>query len=276
VSAAARLAEVVTALEAVGLSCLVMGGHAARYYGLNRDAAGYDLHLSPDHWDRLVERLARSPLSGGGLPPEGPSGRPHDFRSFQIGALPDGREEWLELWQHNHLLPPFAELRARREEGAYVGRVLPFLSLPDLIRSKETGRKSDWQDVAILEEFLDSRLLAHVAAGAIPPSSALARLRSRRGFDRSLKQGLLRDTAAVRQALAEARLPVTQAYLLPFAPDSAGLPTQAVAIEPVILNRLRTLTPTSSRPGKRRPPSAARASPACRRRRSSASSRWRC
>jgi len=28
-----RLAEVITALEAVGLSSLVMGGHAVRYYG---------------------------------------------------------------------------------------------------------------------------------------------------------------------------------------------------------------------------------------------------
>lgn len=31
-----ELAEVVTALESVGIRCLVMGGHAVRYYGLDR------------------------------------------------------------------------------------------------------------------------------------------------------------------------------------------------------------------------------------------------
>jgi hypothetical protein len=30
VTSAARLAEIITALEAVGVSCLVMGGHAVR------------------------------------------------------------------------------------------------------------------------------------------------------------------------------------------------------------------------------------------------------
>ena len=33
----ARLAEIVAALEAVGLNCLVMGGHAVRFYGLDRN-----------------------------------------------------------------------------------------------------------------------------------------------------------------------------------------------------------------------------------------------
>ena len=29
------------------------------------------------------------------------------FRRFQIGTLASGREEWLEFWKENHLLPPF-------------------------------------------------------------------------------------------------------------------------------------------------------------------------
>jgi hypothetical protein len=56
---------------------------------------------------------------------------------------PDGREEWLEFWSHHHLLPPFAELHAGREECEDGGRVLAFLSLPDLIRSKEIERERD-------------------------------------------------------------------------------------------------------------------------------------
>lgn len=72
-TSAERLAQVVTALEAIGLSCLVMGGHAVRYYGLDRNTIDYDLHLSPDHWDTLAERLGQSSLAGGQPLPEGPT-----------------------------------------------------------------------------------------------------------------------------------------------------------------------------------------------------------
>ena len=43
-----RLAEVVSELEAVGISCLVMGGHAVRFYGLARHTSDVDLHVSPE------------------------------------------------------------------------------------------------------------------------------------------------------------------------------------------------------------------------------------
>jgi hypothetical protein len=55
-----RLAEVVSALETVGVSCLVMGGHAVRFYGLSRHTNDVDLHISPDQWDDLPARLART------------------------------------------------------------------------------------------------------------------------------------------------------------------------------------------------------------------------
>jgi len=60
-------------------------------------------------------------------------------------------------------------LFSRREIGAHGGQQLPFLSLPDLIRSKETERAKDWDDVFYLEEFLDARLVL----GAAPARSAL-------------------------------------------------------------------------------------------------------
>jgi hypothetical protein len=140
VSLETRLAEIVTALEGAGVSCLVLGGHAVRYYGLDRTTNDYDLHLAPDAWADLASRLGRTALLAGQPATEGPSWRPGDFRRFLLGRFPDGREEWLEFWRHNHLLAPFAELYSRREEGEYGGRRLPFLSLPDLIRSKETQR----------------------------------------------------------------------------------------------------------------------------------------
>src|SRR5262249_32990561 len=130
-----RLAEIVTSLEAVGLDCLVMGGHAVRFYGLERNTVDFDLHLAPEHWHDLAAKLGQTPLFALKLPVDGPSWRPNAFRRFKIGTLASGAEEWLEFWRENHLLPPFAELVSRCEQGLYGGRTMRFLSLPDLIRS---------------------------------------------------------------------------------------------------------------------------------------------
>jgi hypothetical protein len=239
-----RLAGIVTALESVGLPCLVMGGHAVRFYGLQRNTIDFDLHLAPDRWDDLPDLLAHTALVSGGPVVEGESWRPHAFRRFQIGRLPDGREEWLEFWRENHLLPPFADLYARRETGPYGGRSLSFLSLPDLIRSKETERTTDWQDVEVLGEFLDARHLARVRDGSMEAPAALALLRSRVGLEGFLQAGHLADTQAVSLAIRRTTHPVTQALLLPFSP-AAPLSEATPAVEPVVANRLRTVPPTS-------------------------------
>src|SRR5262245_33811798 len=221
-----------------------MGGHAVRFYGLQRNTIDFDLHVAPGRWDDLSELLSRTTAFSGGPVVEGDSWRPHAFRRFQIGRLPDGREEWLEFWRENHLLPPFVELHARRETGRYGGRVLDFLSLPDLIRSKETERTSDWQDVDLLEEFHDARPLAWVKDGLLGVSDALASLRSRVGLEGCLQAGHFSNTAVVSEALQRATHPVTQALLLPFAPASAVAETSP-AIEPVVANRLRTVATAS-------------------------------
>jgi len=240
-----RLAEIVTALEAVSVPCLVMGGHAVRYYGLSRNTRDFDLHVAPDGWDDLPERLAGTPIFAGNPIFEGPSWRPHSFRRFQIGRLPDGREEWLECWRENHLLPPFAEVCARGEQGNYGGRVLSFLSLSDLIRSKETERTADWQDIAVLEEFLDARLMARAEMGECTLPNALGGIRSRSGFEAALQKGFFSAVHDVDQALTAARVSITQAFLLPFAPAVMNLRVTTPAIEPVILSRLRTVAPAS-------------------------------
>lgn len=240
-----RLAEIVSALEIANVPCLVMGGHAVRFYGLSRNTIDFDLHITPDRWDDLPERLGAMPLFAGRPVSEGPSWRPQSFRRFQIGRLPDGREEWLEFWSGNHLLAPFAELYARRETGAYGGRVLPFLSLRDLIRSKETERTVDWQDVSVLEEFLDARLLAEATANSTSLTNALGSIRSRRGFESALQQEFLANPKIVEQALQRAPLAITQAFLLPFNPMIGELPLTSPAIEPVIMNHLRSVAAAS-------------------------------
>lgn len=236
-----RLGEIVTALESVGVSCLVMGGHAVRFYGLARNTNDFDLNVSPDQWDDLAERLARTPLFAGRPAAEGPSWRAHAFRRFRIGELPDGKDEWLEFWRENHLLAPHAELLARAERGRYGGREVAFLGLPDLIRSKETERDADWQDVSALEDFLDSRLLARVNRGEVGLAAALAQLRSRAGFGGYFQNGALADASAVGDALAAATNPITQAYLIPSSPATALSAASVFPIEPVVLDRLRRL-----------------------------------
>jgi hypothetical protein len=240
-----RLAQIVTDLEGVGLVCLVMGGHAVRYYGLSRNTNDFDLHLAPETWDELSTRVARTSLFLGKDAVDGPSWMPHAFPRFQIGRLPDGREEWLEFWYKNHLLAPFSELYARREEGPYGGRSMSFLSLPDLIRSKETEREKDWQDVAVLEEFLDARRLAELKSGSPMAPEALSGIRSRRGFETALRKDLLADPRVVEQAVAAALLAITQAFLLPYAPEMGAVPETKPPIEPVILLKLRTVVPAS-------------------------------
>jgi hypothetical protein len=240
-----RLAAIVAALEAAGLSCLVMGGHAVRHYGLQRYTNDFDLTLAPEGWDDLPDHLARSGLFPGGTPPEGNSWRPGAFRRFHIGTLASGQEEWLELWRHNHLLDPFPDLFSRREVGTYGGRELPFLGLRDLIRSKETERARDWDDVAFLEECQDARLHFRCVAGEIGLTEALAQMRSRRGFDTYLAENRFADTQAVRSALGQTANPITQALLLPWVPDALTAPP-VVAMESLVERKLRSVGPAST------------------------------
>lgn len=157
-----RLASIVSALEAVGLACIVMGGHAVRYYGLERHTNDFDLTLAPEGWNDLANRLGRTGLFAGAAPAEGNSWWPGAFRRFLIGRRADGQEEWLEFWRENHLLAPFPQLFSRREVAQYGGRELPFLGLADLVRSKETERAKDWDDIVYLEEIQDARLHAQL------------------------------------------------------------------------------------------------------------------
>src|SRR5262249_54836914 len=152
----------------------------------------------------LSKCLSHTSLFAGQAPVDGPSWRPTDFRRFQIGRLSDGRQEWLEFLRTNHLLAPFPDLFTRREEGMYGGRQRAFLSLPDLIRSKETERESDWLDVEKLEEILDARLLASVGSTPGALVAALAQLRSRVGLQGYFERKLLADPAVVDAAVAQA------------------------------------------------------------------------
>lgn len=237
-----KLARISSALADAGLESLVMGGHAARYYGVERNTNDFDLYVSAPSVEELKARLAGANIPAEFPPQEGPSWRPDDFARFAIGTLPDGREEWLEFWLHNHLLPSFAELQERQERGTYGGHELRFLALKDLIRSKETERESDWSDVAILEEILDGRHLAH-AESAEGQLCFLSNLRSRRGFEDGLRRGLFGTEEVLRRAIAECRHPVSFAFLMPFVRDAALPDGLIVKVDEAYLSPLRKAEP---------------------------------
>lgn len=212
-----RLAAIYAEIARLGLRALVMGGHAVRFYGVDRSTIDYDLAiaLGASEWNDLPRILSGSPLLAGSR--EGQSWRPEDFRRFEIGSLPDGRPERLEFWRRNHLLAPFPELEARKVAGSYGGGTVEFLGLDDLIRSKETEREDDWRDVRLLEEIADERRLA--AAAADGGVSALAAVRSQRGFETARGRGILGLNEPTRRAAAAAAHPVTRAFLAPYAPS---------------------------------------------------------
>lgn len=240
-----RLAQIFAELTRLGISALVMGGHAVRFYGVDRSTIDYDLVVaaSPEDWERLPARLSSSTLFARAV--QGPSWRPKSFRRFVLGTLPDGREERLEFWRENHLLASFADLYAARCVGSYGGGKIAFLGLDDLMRSKETEREDDWRDIRLLEEIADERRLASIATAA-DETTVIARLRSVRGFETALQRSMLGPETGAAAAV-EATHPVSRALLAPFA-GSAALPAlPADAIDPKLWQVVTNVKPGSPR-----------------------------
>ena len=211
-----KLAKIARSLQEAGIDALVMGGHAVRYYGVDRNTSDFDLVTSEESTESLCLRLATIPS----LSPlkEIPAWRSGDFARFEIGTLPDGRQELLEFWLRNHLLPDFASMKQRAEVGVYGNENISFISIDDLIRSKETERESDWSDISLLEEIRDARLLSKAkdASGIV---TALMNVRSRRGVMALENAGLFRNEELVSQALHLCAHPVSFAILSPIVPS---------------------------------------------------------
>lgn len=223
-----RCARIVGELLRQGVPCLIMGGHAVRFYGVERGTSDYDLAVADSAWAGLTDCVSRLAIVRGPSR-EGESWRPRDFRRYVVGSLEDGREERVEFWRHNHLLAPWDELFARRRIGRYSGAELPFLGLNDLVRSKETEREDDWRDIQRLEEIGDEERIGSVArpGGAV----VLAELHSQRGFQIVQARSAFARTDDVEAALDRTRHPVAAAFLLPFRPAITLKLTGGLAIE---------------------------------------------
>ncbi|MGH9840212.1 MAG: hypothetical protein ACREEM_15630 [Blastocatellia bacterium] len=240
-----RLIEIVSALEEAQIPHLVMGGHAVRYYGFNRETTDHDLHIPVEAGRNLSERLGKTTLFVG-APVETATWRGEDFRRFVLGSLPDGKEELLEFWIRNHLLDDFDSLYRRREVGSYGERQVSFLSLPDLIRSKETERDGDWDDIKILEEILDRRNVVQAKQSG-DFVAALTTVRSIRGLDAAFRAGLLADPLVAATALRNADNPITYAFLLPFAPEVEPEIPGSEILPALLRENLVRVTPGSTR-----------------------------
>jgi hypothetical protein len=221
-----------------------MGGHAVRYYGVDRNTIDFDLVTAIATTRELRLRL---PMIGmlGPLKEE-LVWRTHDFARYEIGKLPDGRPKWLEFWLRNHLLDDFAHLKARAEIGSYGSESVAFLSLTDLIRSKETERESDWTDITLLEEIFDARNRDRLASRRDGAPDYLSSLRSRRGMDLAVKGQLTADREVLVNALAACKHPVTCVFLYPFVSDQP-LPTLATSLSSAVQSLLSTVIAASPR-----------------------------
>jgi hypothetical protein len=242
-----HLNQITTALDELKVPYLVMGGHAVRYYGFNRETTDHDLHIPENVGKNLSELLRHTSLFVSNPPTESITWRgADDFKRYVIGTLPDGKEEFLEFWIHNHLLDDFNELYRRREEGFYGGKNTSFLSLPDLIRSKETERENDWQDISFLEEVLDQRNFAKAENDA-EIIAALSNLRSVRGLELAVNKGFTANQKNIEAAFRETTNPIAQTFLLPFAPHlETELPINEVLPAP-FRKHLKLAEPSSSR-----------------------------
>jgi hypothetical protein len=86
-------------------------------------------------------------------------------------------------------------------------------------------------------------MLAQVRSARRTAVDALASLRSQTGFLGYIEAGhLTADNAA--SAVARSSNPVTQSFLIPFAPD-APASAPIMPMEPIVLARLRTTPPAS-------------------------------
>ena len=234
-----RLAQIVHALQQAGIDILVMGGHAVRYYGIDRNTIDFDLVTSVATAEELRSKLPEA-FNSPNLREQG-VWRANDFARFEIGRLPDGRQELLEFWLRNHLLGDFQTLNARAEIGFYGGSEIPFLSLPDLLKSKETERETDWSDIALLEEIQDGRNFAALQKDPRLVSVFVTNLRSRRGMDQAIDAGLPNDPALIRETIAACTHPAAFAFWIALAPSTSSSIVIPM-IEPTTLASLRSAT----------------------------------
>lgn len=130
-----------------GVEYLVIGGWAAIAHGLPRTTLDVDLFVRPtrENVQRLIGALADVGFgTARELDPDEILGRHALLFSDQIRV-----DIFLRPWG----LKDFQESWAARFETVFESVRIPFLGFDDLIRSKETNREQDQQDVEALRKI---------------------------------------------------------------------------------------------------------------------------
>jgi hypothetical protein len=141
-----------------------MGGQACVFYGAAQVSKDVDLALlaEPANIERL--RLALDELAAEriAVPPFDPAlfdrGHAIHFRCHARGV----EDLRVDLMSKLRLLDSFAQLWDRRTSfGDDEGNEFNLLSVPDLVRSKKTGRNKDWP---VIELLINIHILENLAA----------------------------------------------------------------------------------------------------------------
>lgn len=130
---------------------LVIGGWAAIAYGLPRTTLDVDIFIRPskDNAERLIGALSEVGFGiAKDLTADEILGKPVLIFADQIRV-----DIFTKPWG----LPDYNACNERRWEAEFESVVIPFVSLADLIKSKETGREQDKADLVSLRKIAEQK-----------------------------------------------------------------------------------------------------------------------
>ena len=129
----------------------MIGGWAAIAYGLPRTTLDVDIFIRPtqENAERLIEALSEIGFGiARELTPGEILGRPVLIFADQIRV-----DIFTKPWG----LPDYSACFERRWEAEFESVQIPFASLADLIKSKETGREQDTADLISLRKIAENK-----------------------------------------------------------------------------------------------------------------------
>ena len=130
---------------------LVIGGWAAIAHGLPRTTLDVDLFIepTPENVQRLINALSQV---GFGIARELTPGEILSRKAFLFQD-----QIKIDLFTQPWRLESFEDAYARRWEADFDSTRIPFVSIEDLILTKQTGREQDQADLKSLRELASRR-----------------------------------------------------------------------------------------------------------------------
>jgi predicted nucleotidyltransferase len=146
-------------LNARGVEYVVFGGWATIAHGLPRTTLDVDLFVRPTHEnvERLIDALSEV---GHGIARELDADEILARHVFQFAD-----QIRVDIFIRPWGLKDFDDVWARRWAAEFEGFTIPFVSLDDLIRSKETDRKQDREDLEALRNLKAERAKGDPSSG---------------------------------------------------------------------------------------------------------------